>query len=190
MNRRDAIFRVAGLMGASLTAPLMMGLANLEKLNPQTLPNYSIKEDHRKMIETIAEVIIPETSTPGAKAAKVPEFIIMMIEECYPQKDKERFYTGLNELNNISKSTLGKDFLNNSSEDQLKLLLSEEKAKGKVNTESHQKEVPFIVMIKELTMFGYFTSEIGCTVANIYVPVPGRFDGCITIPKDHKAWAF
>jgi hypothetical protein len=190
MNRRDAIFRVAGMMGASLTAPLMMGLTNLEKLDPTYLPNYSINADHQKMIETIAELIIPETSTPGAKAAQVPEFIVMMLEECYPKKDRERFYTGLDQLDTTAQSTLGKEFLNNSPADQLKLLLNEEKTKGKVKTEGQEKEVPFIVMIKELTMFGYFTSEIGCTKANVYVPIPGRFDACITIPKDQKAWAF
>jgi hypothetical protein len=189
MNRRDAIFRVAGLMGASLTAPLMMGLTNLEKLNPEAPSNYLINEDHQKMIETIAELIVPETSTPGAKAAQVPEFIVMMIEECYPKKDKERFYTGLNDLNSTAKATLGKSFLDNTPADQLKLLLNEEKSKGKVISDESGKEVPFIVMIKELTLFGYFTSEIGCTKANVYVPIPARFDACITIPKDQKAWA-
>jgi len=189
MNRRDAILRVAGLMGASLTAPLMMGLANLEKLNPLSASDYSINEDHQKMIETIAELIIPETTTPGAKAAQVPEFIVMMIEECYPKQDKQRFYTGLDNLNETAKTALGKNFLENPAAEQLKLLLNEEKLKGELTSNESDKQVPFIVMMKELTLFGYFTSEIGCTKANVYVPVPGRFDACMTIPKDQKAWA-
>jgi hypothetical protein len=43
--------------------------------------------------------------------------------------------------------------------------------------------------MKELTLLGYFTSEVGATKALRYVPIPGRFDGCIPYKKGDKAWA-
>jgi hypothetical protein len=44
-------------------------------------------------------------------------------------------------------------------------------------------------MMKELTLLGYFTSEIGCTQAQRFVETPGRFDPCVPYQPGEKAWA-
>jgi hypothetical protein len=44
-------------------------------------------------------------------------------------------------------------------------------------------------LLKELTLLGYFTSEIGYTQAMRYAETPGRFDPCITYTAGDKAWA-
>ena len=44
-------------------------------------------------------------------------------------------------------------------------------------------------MMKELTLLGFFTSEVGATKALRYVEVPGKFDGCAPYKKGDKAWA-
>ena len=44
-------------------------------------------------------------------------------------------------------------------------------------------------MMKELTLLGFFTSEIGATKALRYVAVPGKYEGCIPYNKGDKAWA-
>ena len=44
-------------------------------------------------------------------------------------------------------------------------------------------------MMKELTMLGYFTSEIGCKQALRYVESPGRFDPCVQYTPGEPAWA-
>ncbi|MCZ2459027.1 MAG: gluconate 2-dehydrogenase subunit 3 family protein, partial [Chitinophagales bacterium] len=56
------------------------------------------------------------------------------------------------------------------------------------NTSFKQEEIPpyYFTMMKQLTLWGYFTSEIGMTQALKYVPVPGRFDGCIDYKKGDK----
>ena len=48
---------------------------------------------------------------------------------------------------------------------------------------------PFFTILKDLTLTGYFTSEIGCTQALEYVAVPGRYDGCVPLKAGQKAWA-
>ena len=54
-----------------------------------------------------------------------------------------------------------------------------------------KKEDPahYFRMMKELTILGYFTSEIGATQALRYVAVPGRYEGCVPYTKGEKAWA-
>lgn len=49
--------------------------------------------------------------------------------------------------------------------------------------------VPFFTLVKELTILGYFSSEIGCTQALAYVPIPGRYDGVVKLKDNQKAWA-
>ena len=44
-------------------------------------------------------------------------------------------------------------------------------------------------MMKELALLGYFTSEIGCTVAQRYVETPGRFDPCVPYTPGERSWA-
>ena len=51
------------------------------------------------------------------------------------------------------------------------------------------KGTPFWRLLKELTLFGYFTSEQGATQALEYVPIPGRYDACIPLKPGQKAYA-
>jgi hypothetical protein len=57
--------------------------------------------------------------------------------------------------------------------------------KGKVET----APTPFFKLMKELTLLGYFTSEIGCKQALAYVEVPGKYEGCVKMTPGQKAWA-
>ena len=47
----------------------------------------------------------------------------------------------------------------------------------------------YFKMVKELTLLGFFTSEVGATKALRYVAVPGKYEGCIPYKKGDKAWA-
>jgi len=44
-------------------------------------------------------------------------------------------------------------------------------------------------MMKELSLLGYFTSEIGMTQALRYIETPGRYDPSVDYHKGDKAWA-
>lgn len=44
-------------------------------------------------------------------------------------------------------------------------------------------------LMKQLTLLGYFTSEIGATQALRYVAIPGKYEGCIPYTKGERAWA-
>lgn len=191
MNRREAMLRVAGFIGASFSAPLMMGLSNYENADLENREEklYRLPANQKELIETISELIIPETKTPGAKAAKVPEFIVMMIEECYSKEDRVRFYSGLQTFNESAITIYGKSFTDLSTEEQTNHFLKEEKINKVLYENASRSETPFIIMIKELTLFGYFTSEIGCNQALNYLPVPGAYKSCMPLEEGQKAWA-
>lgn len=157
---------------------------------------FPFSTDRKALVSEVAEIIIPKTDTPGAKDAKVGEFIEMMLKDCYEAKDQESFNKGLDALEK-------KDFLKAKPEEQTKILkemeasAKEELAKAgeekKKYTEAGKEYsdagVPFFRLMKELTLLGYFTSEPGATQALEYVAVPGRYDGCIDLKPGQKNWA-
>jgi hypothetical protein len=198
MKRRDALGRVALLMGGALSAPTMLAFLEgcKQSGDAATGMTFPFPAERRSLVSEIAEIIIPTTDTPGAKDAKVGEFIEMMLKDCYPEKDQASFNKGLAELEK-------KDFLKANPQEQTKILTEmEASTKAEMTKAGEEKKkyteagkeytdagVPFFRLMKELTLLGYFTSEPGATQALEYVAVPGRYDGCIDMKPGQKNWA-
>lgn len=141
-------------------------------------------------LDEIADTIIPETSTPGAKAAKVGAFMTVMVKDCYDDADQKIFLDGMQKINEAAKKKFDKNFVDGSPEQRHDLLVEIENEQKEYN-KNKKKEDPshYFRMMKELTLLGYFTSEIGATQALRYVESPGRYDGCVPYKKGDKAWA-
>ncbi len=190
MNRRDAIRNVAILMGTALSASTLAALEGCSS-GPK---NYTLQTPETKaLLDEIAETIIPETSTPGAKAARVGEFMVLMVGDCYDEKAQKVFVDGLGKINEESKKRFSnKAFMDITPEQRTTLLTEIDKERVAYNKRENKKKddpVHYFQYMKELTLLGYFTSEPGATKALRYVAVPGRYDGCIPYKKGDKAWA-
>lgn len=203
MKRREAVLKIAALMGTSISAPLLFGLLNgCTTTNSDSL-SVLYSEDQRELIAEIAEVIIPATDTPGAKEAGVPDFIMLMLADCYTEADRKRFLDGLTRLEQTAEEKYDRSFLKCDLNQQLTLLTLEEqsanaslekqeqtKAKAATQAEKDKEpELPFFTIMKELTIVGYFTSEIGVTQALAYEAVPGEFHGSEPLKPGQRAWA-
>ncbi|WP_346320270.1 gluconate 2-dehydrogenase subunit 3 family protein [Chitinophaga sp. YIM B06452] len=190
MNRRDAIRNVAILMGTALSASTLAALEGC-KSKPATLTLQT--PETKALLAEIAETIIPETTSPGAKAANVQDFIVLMINDCYDEKAQKVFESGLNKVNEESKKKFsGKDFMEITPEQRTELLTAIDKERVDYNKrENKKKDDPahYFQYMKELTLLGYFTSEPGATKALRYIAVPGKYEGCVPYKKGDKAWA-
>jgi hypothetical protein len=190
MNRREAVRNVALLLGTALSAST---LSALEGCNPKGPENYAIKApETRSLLAEIAETIIPKTDTPGAKDAKVEDFIVTMLNDCYKTTDQQVALDGLKKIDAASEKQYKKPFVEISAEQKTALLTEIDKERVAYNKRDNKKEgdpTHYFQMLKELTLLGYFTSEAGATKALRYVPVPGKFEGCIPYKKGDKAWA-
>lgn len=141
-------------------------------------------------LDEIADTILPATSTPGAKAAKVGQFMTVMVNDCYEEKDQKTFRAGMNKLNDAARDKYSNDFMKLNAQQRTELLTAiDTEAREYGKTAKPEDEAHYFRMMKELTLLGYFTSEIGSTQARRHVPVPGRFDGCIPYKKGDKAFA-
>jgi len=186
MNRRDALQHIALLLGGTVVG----GQAFLLGCKSETAKEQGFTADDVAYLNEIADTILPATGTPGAKAANVGQFITVMVNDCYDETDQKIFTDGMAKINELSKKDYSKNFMEVAPADRLKLLITLDKEQ-KDYTKNKKKEDPahYFNLMKQLTLLGYFTSEIGCTQARRYVPVPGKFEGCIPYKKGDKAFA-
>lgn len=190
MNRREAIRNVAILLGSAISAST---LSALEGCNPKGPDNYALQApETKKMLAEIVETIIPETDTPGAKAAKVDEFIALMLNDCYKPEDQKLVLDGLKQIDASAQQQFKKPFVDLSADQKTTILTDIDKERVAYNKRDKKNEkdpAHYFQILKELTLTGYFTSEPGATKALRYVPIPGKYEGCIPYAKGDKAWA-
>lgn len=189
MNRREAISSVALLLGGTiLGAEAFLSGCKTKSTTEAGAVNFSA--DDVSFLNEVAETILPATSTPGAKAAKVGDFMTVIVRDCYEPKDQTTFMEGLKKLDEASKKMNSKSFMESTPEQRHNLLVALDKEQ-KDYQKNKKKEDPthYFRMMKELTLWGYFTSEIGAKQALRYVAVPGKYEGCIAYKKGDKAWA-
>lgn len=194
MDRREAIKRAALLVGGSIMMPDI-----LKAWTSPTISNkaFRISLTQDQTLAELCETIIPTTNTPGAKAAGVADFVKKMLADCYEKKVSDAFMLGLDKLDAASNTKFGKPFADVTAEQRIDLVKTaeaqaiEERAnfKKEQSNSTLPQAQPFFFLAKELTVTGYFTSEIGCTQALRYEPVPGRYDGALPYKKGDKAWA-
>jgi len=189
MNRREALSRVAIIMGGTIVGGVafLEGCKTSDKKIAVGLP---LTKEQIAFLDEIAETIIPATDTPGAKDAKVGEFMQVMVTDCYDEGDQKIFLAGITTVDVVSNKKFQKDFLSLSAE-QRKELLTEVDKEAKDYAASKKKEDPnhYFTLMKQLTLLGFFSSEPGATKALRYIAIPGKYEGCIPYKKGDKAWA-
>ena len=202
MNRRTAITHVATMLGGALSAPTLLALKRRDDRAPSEgcAVGFSLTDSQKVIVAEVAEMIIPKTTTPGAKDVGVPAFIGMMLQDCYKTPEHKSFLAG---LDNLEK----KQFLNLNAEQKMAVLkqvemdsVEEMKAYQVQQTKmgdnedreqmaAQAKGLPFWRLIKELTMLGYFTSEEGIKSSFEYVPIPGKLE-MIKMKPNQKSFAY
>ena len=131
-----------------------------------------------KTVAEIAEIMIPRTDTSGARDAGVPEFIDRVLDAVYAKQDQLRFTTGL--------AAFEKLFLERDAAQRPAVV----RQALETALAADEDEKPFILMVRELTLLGYFSSKVGIVENMEYVPVPTAFQGCVPLSqmKKHVYW--
>jgi hypothetical protein len=192
MDRREALRKTALLMGAAVSASALTGILQGCKATPElTYKPVFFTEDQARIVTEVAEIIIPKTDTPGAKDTGVPGFIDLMLKDCYKKEDQDRFIAGLTSFDEEAKKAYGDSFIYCKPEQQVELVTKVHAAALAEAKENKEAKRPFILMAKELTLLGFFTSEPGATQVLQYIAVPGSYKGCIPLAEagNGKTWA-
>lgn len=192
MNRREALQRAGMVLGYAVSIPTLVSVLESCKAKPELAfePTF-FKPEQASLIAEVSEIIIPRTDTPGAKDAGVPKFIDILVRDCYKKEDQENFLKGLDEFDKGAKEAYGDAFLDLDAEQQVEYVtkVHEKMIAETKDVDMRDKPRPFMHVMKELTVVGFFTSEPGATQVLQYVAVPGAYKGCIPLSEAGKTWA-
>ncbi len=205
IDRREVLKRIALMLSGSLSASTIAGVLGGCRAEPD-VPAASrtgepaaelLSDAQRELLATLAELIIPETDTPGARGAGVPAFIEHMLADWLTAEQRDHFLAGLADVDVRARQRHGADFVSVTPERQTGILqaLAEEaraeeeaadpEAEGPEPTEELK---PFFRRLKELTVTGYYTSEVGMTRELHYQPSHNAYEACIPLSRIGRAW--
>jgi len=159
-----------------------------------SLPDRATILKKKNLIAELAEMIIPRTDTPGAKDAKVEDFIMDMLEFCTDAKTQNNFLKGLDDLEDYTMNNYGKTFVNCNHQQQVQIMeYFEQHAVYSINfinkVSNKLLGKHFFVKLKELTVEGYCTSEAGATRGLAYDYIPSTYEACVPLTKNQRSWA-
>lgn len=206
MERREAVKYISILLGGAVIG----GDAFLSGCKTKSGSTTDWTEEDVAYLNEIGETILPRTATPGAKDANVGQFMTVMVNDCYVEADQKAFREGLDKLNDASKKKFDNSFMKITPQQRNQLLVEmdkeakeyqkkvkefndnenkkekEETGKGNRNYVKQHMAPHYFTMLKQLTLLGFFTSKEGMTQAVRYMPVPGRYEGCVPYKKGDK----
>ena len=184
MKRREAIKRTALMMGAAVSASTLAAV--LDGCSPagggiEWTPQF-LDASQAGLVNAIAERILPRTETPGAQDIGVPAFIDRMYGQYLNEKEKQTLAEGLAQAEASSQAAHQQAFTSLSGEQQDELLKQMATAEG--------ASQDFFRKMRELTLTGYFTSEMVAKEILQYDPIPGAYKGCVPIAETGNVnWA-
>ena len=197
MQRRE-LFR---LLAAGAALPVFDSnlLAAFQDAHPKSTYTLRTLNPHQNAtVVTVTDLIIPETDTPGAKAVRVNEFIDLILTEWAHDDERQNFLSGLDDIDNRSNAIFGKNFVDVTPVQQA-AVLSELDQRYAINREDraahpyvrrpHNPQLTgdFFGVVKRLTLYGYYTSEVGFTQELRKQIIPGAYHGCTPVSDASKA---
>ena len=234
MDRREALKRVAMLMGGALSASTIAGALSGEleawaaTPEAQWVPR-TMTRSQAEVFATMAEHIIPTTDTPGARAAGVHRYVDALLTQHYADAEKARFLAGLEGVDVRARVRYNKDFLKLTKREQVALLTEMDTdaypaRRGVTVADKPQPPTPrdsavspagamvptqknpadaeglsdavrselrqgwFWHRTKELTLVGYYTSQVGAT-QELHVNPMGQWKGDVPLKTIGRSWA-
>jgi len=187
MNRREAIKKTGLALGFAVSSPLLMHLIqSCESKKPLGWRPQFFNENQALLVAALANQILPRTNTPGALDVGVDAFIDKMVLEVYSKSEQKQFSAGLESIEKNSRLKNGKIFTDLDDQQQYDLLYGLENESQQLSFDASAKKKPFFLMLKELVLLGYFTSEEIMTEHLDYQPVPSILVGCQSMQSNQK----
>ncbi len=193
LQRRALLRRAAWLLGGAVSAPgalaILQGCSAKESAPAPAVKLELLTPAELALVAELADIIIPRTATSGAKEAGVPAFIDRVLAAVYPADAQARFKSGAAEFEAEAQkhaTAEGKAFLEQAPAQRVAFV----KHSLGAALAGERTPKPFILMVRELTVLGYFTSQPGITENMEYQPVPTAYHGCVPLSqmKKHVYW--
>ena len=184
LTRREAVLQLATMLGATVVGP-RLAAASFDLDLAQTGPFTA----DIALLDVIGDTILPSSDVPGAKAVGIGPFLAMMMTDCYTADEQVPLRAGLRRLDAEFTERFGTGFVSGSPADRTTYLNELDREQREQRLTQGAGAMPhYFRILKELTILGYFSSEVGATQALRYADVPGGYDGNAPYTRGDRAW--
>jgi hypothetical protein len=183
MHRRDLLH----LLSSTALAPVLGTLTPERKLEIAEEIHARLRfgrlrvltPEQEALVSEVCEMIIPRTEVPGARDAKVSEFIDHLLADWYTVEDRERFLRGLRAIDEeaMALGGGGQRFVDLALGGKVALFTMWDNANSGPETATAQFK-----RLKSLAIYGFFTSEVAVREVTKPVLFHPQFEGCVPFP--------
>jgi len=184
MQRRDLLKLIAAATGLA-----MVGIEIHAAEQPVVAAEAALQAKDIPLLDEIAETILPATLTPGAKAAGCGAVMAKLVNDCYTPQHQQLIKDGLLQLLAGTRRQFGQQFLQLSLAERTAYLQSLDQQAKVADQAAAGQSLHYFTLLKQLALFSFFSSEVGCTQVLRHVAVPGKYIGDLPYKKGDRAWA-
>jgi hypothetical protein len=185
MNRRIALRHLALISGGLVLIP-SCDFSSDDIL--AAYQNLKVTASQKNLLGAISDTIIPAGEIKGALNLEVPDFILVMVNDCFTKENQDKFTAGLTAFPNYVQKTLGKKYEALSTKEKEEFILTETKLE--VDDTADGKERAnisyFLNSTKRFTIQGYMASEYIQTEIIPYSLIPCEYNGAVLITDLQK----
>lgn len=185
IDRKEAIKRAGLLLGGVVFAPNILGVLNGCTATPGEWTPTLFSNEQARLVAALADVILPADDSPAASELGVPQFIETMVDEVYSEAQQREFLEGLDKFSDDYRADIQSEFTDGTDTDKYDFTYHQ----NRLAVDEDPARNPFFLSFKELTLLGYYTTEVGASEVLRYQAVPGSYDGCIPFEDVGKTWA-
>jgi hypothetical protein len=175
INRRTAIRRLALLSASAALLPSCLG----DHYKPDlVLNNFTVNGAGQRTLDVLTATLIPTTETPGARETGASLFILNMLNDCSPKAEQDKFFKGMQQLDETSRKMAGATFVEATAAQREAILtaIGDRKTPG-------EDLLFFYSTARKLTILSYSSSPYFLTKVQVYELVPGRWHGCVPVTQ-------
>jgi hypothetical protein len=209
MKRRKALKSITLSTGAMISSSALLGLIqSCSQKDPLNWAPEFFSEDQAYVIRKMADMIIPRGDNVGALDMNVHIYIDQFIKDCFDEKDKEKFQKGIQIFMDRYQNKTGSVFSESREGDKEDFIrdiyagyneraqelhdwinINKNPDAPKSGEEDEYHLVWFLITVRDITINAFFTSEKVGKEMLAYVPIPGKYKGCVDYNGTDPVWA-
>ena len=196
MERREALRLMGGASVFSvLSSDLLTATLQAQPAANQAGALRTLSPAQNEIVVAMSDVMIPATATPGAKAAKVNEFIDLILTGWATEEERKIFLEGLAEADRKTNALFGHGFAAASATEQAAIVQAFDEELATSRNEKLPEQIRawevtllhlFFAQMRRLTLVGYYTSSIGQEQELKVEIIPGALHGCVPAEPEVK----
>jgi hypothetical protein len=178
VNRRRAIRQILCVSAGAVFIPACLQDKSKSSI---LLKNMKLNASQENLLAELSDLIIPATSTPGAKDLYAHLFALKMLDDCFTKEKQQQFLNGMKQFEDGVQKKYSTHFLKCSAEKKKAILADLES-----NKKSNDDIAFFYTTMKRLIIQGYTSSQYYLTNVQVYEMVPGRYHGCVPVTNTSR----